>query len=96
MSDENQKEVAEETINIDNVSYKLSELSQDVKIMIATYRSWERKEVDVRDELVRFQAAKQTLSAQIISKVTADNAEKAEKPAETEINTTEPVAPGSA
>ncbi len=72
------------TLNIDEVEYKVEDLSAEAKGLVEIYNDWNRKEAEVRDELTRFQAAKQTLSNQIINKVRADNA-----PEPQEVNTTE-------
>jgi len=73
-----------ETINIDEVTYKVEDLSEEARALVDIYNDWNKKEAEVRDELTRFQAAKQTLSTQIIAKIRADNA-----PEEAEVNTTE-------
>ncbi len=72
------------TLNIDEVEYKVDDLGDEAKALVGIYNDWNRKEAEVRDELTRFQAAKQTLSNQIINKVRADNA-----PETPEVNTTE-------
>lgn len=72
-----------ETINIDEVTYKVEELSEEARALVEIYNDWNQKEAEVRDELTRFQAAKQTLSTQIIAKIRADNAP------EEAVNTTE-------
>jgi len=73
-----------ETINIDEVTYKVEDLSEEAAALVEIYNDWNRKEADVRDELTRFQAAKQTLSTQIIARIRQDNA-----PEEEAVNTTE-------
>lgn len=71
------------TLNIDEVEYKVEDLSEEAQALINIYNDWNRKEADVQDEVIRFRAAKQTLSNQIINKVRSDNAP------ESEVNTTE-------
>jgi predicted nucleic acid-binding Zn-ribbon protein len=56
-------------LNIDEKPYAVESLSDEVKALVDIYNEWNRKEADVRDELTRFQAAKETLSRQIIGKV---------------------------
>jgi len=56
-------------LNIDDQPYAVESLSEEVKALVDLYNEWNRKEADVRDELTRFQAAKETLSRQIITKV---------------------------
>ncbi len=75
-----------ETLTIDEVEYKVGDLTNEAQQLIEIYNDWNRKEAVVRDELTRFQAAKQTLSNQIINKVRADNEPETETP---EVNTTE-------
>ncbi len=74
------------TLTIDEVEYKVEDLSTEAQQLIEIYNDWNRKEADVRDELTRFQAAKQTLSNQIINKVRTDNEPETET---AEVNTTE-------
>jgi len=56
-------------LNIDDVPYAVDSCSEEVQALVEIYNDWNRKEADVRDELTRFQAAKETLSRQIITKV---------------------------
>lgn len=56
-------------LNIDETPYAVESLSDEVKALVDIYNDWNHKEADVRDELTRFQAAKETLSRQIITKV---------------------------
>jgi hypothetical protein len=56
-------------LNIDEVPYAVESLSAEVQALVDIYNDWNRKEAEVRDELTRFQAAKETLSRQIIGKV---------------------------
>ena len=56
-------------LNIDDTPYAVESLSEEVQALVEIYNEWNRKEADVRDELTRFQAAKETLSRQIITKV---------------------------
>lgn len=56
-------------LNIDDTPYAVESLSEEVQGLVDIYNEWNRKEADVRDELTRFQAAKETLSRQIITKV---------------------------
>lgn len=65
-------------LNIDEVKYKVEDLPEDVQGLIRIYNEWNQKEVDFRDEIVIMQAAKETLSRQIIDKVRAVEASKKE------------------
>jgi len=56
-------------LNIDETPYAVESLSVEVQALVEVYNEWNRKEADVRDELTRFQAAKETLSRQIVAKV---------------------------
>jgi len=59
-------------LNIDEKPYAVDSLSEEVQGLVDIYNDWNQKEAEVRDELTRFQAAKETLSRQIISKVRED------------------------
>jgi len=65
-------------LNIDEVPYAVESLSDEVKALVEIYNDWNQKEAEVRDELTRFQAAKETLSRQIIGKVREQVAADAE------------------
>lgn len=56
-------------LNIDEKTYAVDSLTNEVKSLVELYNEWNHKEAEVRDELTRFQAAKETLSRQIITKV---------------------------
>ncbi len=56
-------------LNIDEKPYAVEALTDEIKALVDVYNEWNRKEADVRDELTRFQAAKETLSRQIIGQV---------------------------
>ena len=73
------------TLNIDEVAYDVSSLSEEVQGLVEIYNNWNRKENDARGELAILQAAKQTLSAQIVNKVKEETAAAA-------TNVTEPPA----
>lgn len=82
------------TLNIDEVSYEVDKLSEEVRGLVAVYNRWNRKESDARGELAILQAAKQTLSAQIVATVRSDaetaaaNEAAAEVAATAEVNIT--------
>ncbi len=59
-------------LNIDENPYEVKDLSEEVRSLVEIYNEWNQKEAEVRDELTRFQAAKETLSRQIITKVRED------------------------
>ena len=80
-------------LNIDDVAYDVAELSEEAQALVGVYNNWNRKENEAAGELAILQAAKQTLSAQIVAKVRADAAAKAEAEAaaaSAEANVTEP------
>jgi len=56
-------------LNIDGKPYAVESLSDEVRSLVAVYNDWNRKEAGVHDELTILQAAKETLSRQIIGKV---------------------------
>lgn len=86
------------TLNIDEVSYEVADLSEEVQQLVQIYNNWNRREVgiqerlqDVQAELTILGAAKQTLSAQIVAKVREEAAvQEAAEPAGA--NVTEPPA----
>ena len=53
-------------LNIDDIPYEVENLSEEVQGLVEIYNEWNRKEADVRDELTRFQAAKETLSIPVV------------------------------
>ncbi len=63
-------------LNIDEKTYAVDSLTDEVKSLVELYNEWNHKEAEVRDELTRFQAAKETLSRQIITKVREHIAEE--------------------
>lgn len=63
-------------LNIDEKTYAVDSLTDEVKALVELYNEWNHKEAEVRDELTRFQAAKETLSRQIITKVREHLAEE--------------------
>ena len=74
-------------LNIDEVPYEVSSLSEEVQGLVQVYNNWSRKENEARGELAILQAAKQTLSAQIVQKVRDGAAEAA---SEANVTTDEP------
>lgn len=60
-------------LNIDDVPYAVNTLSEDIQSLVTTLDGWNQKEADVYDELNILQAAKQTLSAQIVAKIREEN-----------------------
>ena len=59
----------------------VAELSDAVKQLVAIFDDWNQQESDTRSTLMMVQAAKDSLSRQIIQQIRNDKAE-AEKPAE--------------
>jgi len=61
-------------LNIDETPYAVESLSEEVQSLVEVYNAWNQKESDARGELAILQAAKQTLSAQIVAKVREETA----------------------
>ncbi len=74
-------------LNIDETPYAVESLSEEVQALVDVYNNWNRKESDARGELAILQAAKQTLSAQIVNKVREETAAAVEAEAMTGDNT---------
>jgi len=74
-------------LNIDETPYEVSALSEQVQALVEVYNAWNQKEVDAQGELAILQAAKQTLSAQIVNKVREETAAATEAAALAETNT---------
>jgi len=74
-------------LNIDETPYAVESLSEEVQSLVEVYNAWNQKESDARGELAILQAAKQTLSAQIVGKVREETAAAAAAEA-TEANVT--------
>ena len=80
-------------LNIDETPYAVESLSEEVQGLVEVYNNWNQKESDARGELAILQAAKQTLSAQIVNKVREEQAAEAEAPAaEANVTSAEAVA----
>ncbi len=67
-------------LNIDDKPIAVDSLSEQVQSLVEMYNEWCQKEAEVRDELARFQAAKETLSRQIITSVKSETEEKVDEP----------------
>jgi len=61
-------------LNIDETPYAVESLSEEAQSLVEVYNAWNQKETDARGELAILQAAKQTLSAQIVAKVREETA----------------------
>lgn len=72
-------------LNIDDVPYEVDKLSEEVRGLVTVYNKWNQKENDARGELAILQAAKQTLSAQIVSTVRSEAEAAAADEAATEV-----------
>lgn len=64
-----------QVINIDNVPYAVDAMSDTAKRLVAVYNEWNQREADIRNDLMMVQAAKETLSRQIIEQVRTEKAE---------------------
>jgi len=69
-------------INIDNVPYAVDAMSETAQRLVTVYNDWNQNEADIRDKLMMVQAAKETLSRQIIEQVRTEKAEAEAKLAE--------------
>ena len=61
------------TLNIDNETYNVVDLSDAVQKMVEIFNGWNVKEAEATDALMMVKAAKADLSRQIILQVRADN-----------------------
>ena len=84
------------TINVGEETYEVADLSQEVQELVTVYNRWAAKEAEktecfneMRDELLRFQTARQALINQIMAAVNRHLEEEAAAAA-SEANTTEP------
>ena len=80
-----------QVINIDNVPYAVDAMSETSQRLVTVFNEWNQKEADARDGFMMVQAAKETLSRQIIEQVRKEKAE-AEEANDNEEATTEEVA----
>ena len=83
-------------LNIDEVPYEVESLSEEIQRLVGVYNAWNQKEQDAAGELAILQAAKQTLSAQIVNKVREETAAAQAAAAETSganVTTDEVIAP---
>jgi hypothetical protein len=72
-----------EVINIDEQTYAVSAMSEQIQGMVAIFNEWNQKDADARDVVAMVQAAKNELSRQIIAAVRAEQeAADAEESAE--------------
>jgi len=62
-------------INVDNVEYAVDAMSDTCKQLVAIFNEWNQKESDAKGELALVQAAKETLSRQIINQIRNEQAE---------------------
>ena len=79
-------------LNIDETPYAVESLSEEVQALVEVYNNWNQKESDARGELAILQAAKQTLSAQIVNKVRDEQAAAEAAPTEANVTSAEAVA----
>jgi len=70
-------------LNIDEKPYTVDSLGPQVKELIDIYNEWNGEEAELRSKLMVYQAAKETLSQQIMTKAREhlDEAAKAAEPA---------------
>lgn len=76
-------EQAQQTVTVDNVSYPISDFSQEVQSLIAVYQKWEVKAQEDRLEADRSAAACRELNRELVNRIKAALDAKAEVPAET-------------
>jgi hypothetical protein len=60
------------TLNIDDTSYEVSDLSESVQQLVALFNEWNQEEQDRRSAFLMVSAAKENLSSQIVAAVRAD------------------------
>jgi hypothetical protein len=82
-----------QVINIDNVPFAVDAMSETAQRLVAIYNEWNQKEADIRNELMIIQAAKETLSRQIIEQVRNEKAEAEKAEAEKTESAEAPIAP---
>jgi len=56
-------------INVDEVPYAVSDMSEDVKRLVEFYNEWRQKESDIKSELMLVQAGQRDLSREIITTI---------------------------
>jgi len=56
-------------LNIDDVQYPVDSLSEGCQRLVQIYNKWNRREAEIRDEMMLIQAAKESMSRQIITQV---------------------------
>lgn len=61
-------------INIDDVPHTVDAMSEQAQRLVSVYDDWNQKEADIRNDLMIIQAAKETLSKQIIQQVRDEQA----------------------
>ena len=76
-------------LNIDDVQYNVESMSETSQRLVGVFNDWNRKEAAARDDLTILQAAKETLSRQIIDQVRKEKAEAEAEAAAESVTTTE-------
>lgn len=84
-----------ETLNIDNTSYNVADLSQAVQTLVSVYNDWNQKLANLQSDYLMAQAALNDLQRQIITQLKSDldAAEKAKQDAAA--NDASPAAPAT-
>ena len=73
-------------INVDDVPYAVSDMSDDVKRLVEFYNEWRQEESDEKSKLLMVQAAQRDLSREIIATIRREKeAEEAAKAAEEQV-----------
>jgi hypothetical protein len=62
-----------ETINIDETQYAVADASEKVQKLVEIFNEWNQEEANIRSKLMMLQAAKDSLSRQIIDQIKSDN-----------------------
>jgi chromosome segregation ATPase len=63
-------------LNIDDVTYAVDSLSEEVQTLVAVFNEWNAEEVELSNKLYQVHLAKEALSQQIVSKVREGEEEK--------------------
>jgi hypothetical protein len=76
-------------INVDDVPYAVTDMSDEVRSLVGFYNEWRQKESDLKGEILLVQAAQRDLSREIITAIRrekddAEAAKAAEEAAKSE------------
>jgi len=63
-------------INVDEVPYAVSDMTDDVKRLVNFYNDWRQEEAQIKSDLLKVQAAMRDLSREIIQTIKNEKAAK--------------------